>query len=106
MQNYVILARLRENGDSQSSALRTPSQIVSDSVSKAGGKIVSAHATLGFYDLCIVASFPDQPSAFRASTTLKTQHNWITETMAAEPLANFDSIYSEIQKETSLPSRR
>lgn len=109
MQNFVTLVRLRDASQShstQSSSLRSPSQIVNDAVKQSGGTLISASATLGFYDLVIVAQYPDTHSAFKAGSILKTQHNWIPETMAAEDLSSFDKIYSEVQKETSTSSRR
>lgn len=103
MQTFVTLVRLRDASQpqTQSSSLRSPSQIVSDAVKQAKGKVLSQHATLGFYDLVIVAEYPDTQSAFKAGTILKTQHQWIPETMLAEELSQFDSIYNEAQRETT-----
>lgn len=100
MQNIVTLVRLRDSQSSSSSSLRSPSQIVAETVKQSKGKIVTSLATLGFYDLVIVAEYPDLNSAFKASATLKT-HGWITETMAAEDLSSFDQIYAEAQRETT-----
>lgn len=102
MENYVTLVRLLENG--QQSARQSPSQIIKDVMSRNKGNVITAHATLGFYDFVIVSQFPDKESALKAFTTLKIDHQWITETLQAEPIEKYDTIYNEILKSTS--SRR
>src|SRR5260370_33863993 len=103
-QTYVTLVRLRES--QQSSPLQSPDQIIKDAVAKSGGKLLSAHATLGFYDIVMLTEFPDQQSAFKCSTSLKVNHNWITETNAAETLAQFGPIYQEVAREGAGASSR
>lgn len=105
MNQYVILVRLREQSQS-SSGLRNPSQIITDAVQKHQGKVLSAVAMLGYHDICIIAQFPTQEDAFGASATLKVQNGWLTETNAAQPLANFDKIYSEASQTPTTSSRR
>lgn len=102
METYVSLVRLRENNSSsQSSSTQGPSQIAQEIVKQNGGNVVSADALLGFYDLCIRSQFPDKKSALQAFTTLKLQHNWITETHQSEPLDSFDQIFNKAQRESS-----
>lgn len=100
---YVTLIRLRDNqsSQSQSSSLRSPSQIINDAVTKNGGKVLSAHAMLGYHDICVVTQFQEQENVFKAFAQIKLQQGWITETNSAEPLASFDTIYNEAQRETS-----
>lgn len=99
MQQFVHLVRLRES--QQTSSIQAPSQIVNDTLKQSKGQVIAQLATLGFYDLVIIAQYPDQRSAFQASTSLKTQHGWITETMAAEDLSAFDQIYNSASRETT-----
>lgn len=110
MTQYITLVRLRgdqaSGSSSSSSPLRNPSQIVNDAVKKNGGTVLSSHATLGRHDIVVISQFPDQQSAMKAFTQIGVQNSWQTETLAAEPLANFDTIYSEAQRDTSRSSSR
>jgi hypothetical protein len=101
LNQYVTLIRLRENQSPSSSSLRSPSQIIGDAVTKNGGKVLSAHAMLGYHDICVVTQFQEQENVFKAFAQIKLQQGWITETNSAEPLANFDTIYNEALRETS-----
>jgi uncharacterized protein with GYD domain len=65
-------------------------------IENAGGKIVSMHATLGEYDLIVIAEFPSVKEAMKASVGLNMVTGISFSTTPAIPAADFDKMVSEI----------
>jgi uncharacterized protein with GYD domain len=65
-------------------------------IENAGGEIVSMYATLGMYDLVVIANFPNVAEAMKASVGLNMITGITFSTTPAVPAADFDRMISEI----------
>lgn len=65
-------------------------------IENSGGKIVSMYATLGMYDLVVIADFPGMKEAMKASVGLNMVTGISFSTTPAMPAADFDKMVSEI----------
>lgn len=65
---------------------------VNDTIKKLGGKIKSIHALLGQHDLVIIADFPDNKKAMKASVTISRELGIGLSTSPAVDVKEFDKL--------------
>lgn len=94
MQTYYMLGKYSTAGVKHIAAVRSES--FTRMIEDLGGEIILLDALLGEYDLAIIARFPDNRAALRASLALEKLTELTFKTMPAISVAEFDQLALEI----------
>lgn len=96
MANYVILGKFTQQGIQtvkDSAKRRAKARELAASL---GASITQAYATMGRYDLVILAQAPDDEAALKLAVQVGMQGNITTETMRAFDESEFDDALASI----------
>ena len=94
MQTYYMLGKYSTLGVKHISAVRSENCI--KMLEELGGEIILLDALLGEYDLAIIARFPNNAAALKASLALEKLTELTLKTMPAISVAEFDQLAMEI----------
>jgi len=94
MQTYYMLGKYSTVGVKHIAAVRSENCI--RMIEDLGGEILLFDALLGEYDLAIIAKFPDNRAALRASLALEKMTELTLKTMPAISVTEFDQLALEI----------
>ncbi len=90
MNTFLMFGNYTAQGLGQISADRTQAAV--ELIQKFGGEVDAMYATLGKHDLVLVVSFPDVPSAMKASVALAKQTGITFRTSPAVTVEEFDEM--------------
>ena len=94
MQTYYMLGKYTTVGVKHIAAVRSGNCI--RMIENLGGEVILLDALLGEYDLAIIARFPDNKAALRATLALEKLTELTLKTMPAISVAEFDQLALEI----------
>ena len=92
MATYVTMLDYTTEGVKGISAART--EEVKEAIKRAGGKFISGYELLGTYDAMIIAEYPDERAAMKATIELNKLIGVSSNTMIAVPIGEFDQHFS------------
>ena len=96
MQTYYLLGKYTPDAIRDISTDRT--RRATEIVQHSGGEILLINALLGPYDVAIVAKFPGNVEATRASLAITRMTGIAITTCPAMPIDDFDRLASEVSK--------
>jgi uncharacterized protein with GYD domain len=95
MPTYVILMKFTTKGAETLTESATRFEGFEDGIRKLGGKVLSAYALLGEYDVMIVVELPDEKAVMKTLIRAAARGTATSTTLTALPLKEFYGLVRE-----------